>query len=241
MPVTFDVRPNFSNHLVPWRELIEFALSRIPNCSDAKGADVRPLSGGLSGAVLAAIFPQGDKFYSPVVAKIDTVASIENEFKRYMKYLYRHAEDYRIARLLFPSDPDSLPRIEGADLREYSIIAYSYAADHAADFSKVLSFDEICSELVKAPQEKGTRNRQHFNNAVDLLEATLNSFFYSQKSVPRAIRPFDIPNIPWETFLPLAETTSCLFHEWNRFVTDLPSVSLSRLSPCLPLLIAKVV
>lgn len=214
MNIKFKGNPVFTNPFIPWEALIQNMLSKLSCYNNCEAVFIKPLSGGLSGAVVATIFPEGVG-YEPTVVKIDLFDLINKEFSRYKKFL-AGIYDNHILKLLFPTNARDLPRITGADLEEYSIIAYSYVLTAPIASSNIYTFDEM---LYHNPIDI-----QKVNDILDILEKTLgniNSVKHSDMA-SKDFRPFDIPNIPWETFLPLAVTTSSLFPDWNKFVVDLP-------------------
>ena len=156
MPIRFKGKPIFSNPFIPWEALIQYMFSKLPCYNNCKAVLIKPLSGGLSGAVVCTIFPVEGGKCDPAVIKIDLFDLIEKEFSRYKQFL-NNISDVHISKLLFPINDSDLPKIKGTDLEEYSIIAYSYALTGSKGSSDIYSFDEMVYSALT--ETKTTKHR----------------------------------------------------------------------------------
>lgn len=211
----FKGNPQFTDPFVPWRELINMMFSAVPDYETCSSTYIVTLSGGVSGATVVLLFPEGN--YKPLVVKIDVTDSIQSEFERYRKYL-GGKNDPHLARLLFPTAGSPFTKRLGADGKDYAIIAYSYAGACRKERVNIKSFDQYCRELLEVEAISSVCC------FLDQLNATLNNCFYSQPVDRKgiAVRPFDIPALPWDTLAPLVETVASFIPDKEKFIREFP-------------------
>jgi hypothetical protein len=203
---------------LPYGQLLDQLLARRGRVSAAR---VRSLSGGLSGACVLAVFAEGQSPPPPMLVKIASPDRIQDELRRYKKHIatkVRQVGETRIAQLVVPAR-SRLLKARGFDDREYQAIAYEYA--NPTGLREVRSFDELCGELAD-PARAG--DGLSSAGAFDSLVATLDAVFYCQVARDeRRVPLFALPQIPWDTFLPVAAAAAYAVPRWLEFVDSLPA------------------
>ena len=215
MSMQIDIKPSLKREDAHCEELIRrLLLAAAPNAKIV-GADVRPLTGGLSTAVVAEVTAAGEGPPPPFVVRIDRDDRITDELDRYRKWLDRGARGSppRRTRLKFP-DPTGSP----ISWNGYSVLAFDAAAG-----GNVRTFEELCVAMLEAttPEDRDSA-LEICLAALQDLEGLLNRDFYRLVGTTVSKRPMELPRLPWETFLPVASAVACMADRWLEFVSSIP-------------------
>ncbi|MBM2834389.1 MAG: hypothetical protein HW406_1550 [Candidatus Brocadiaceae bacterium] len=210
--IAIDLASNISTVFIPWQALLNKLFKAFHGYKKVESVYIKPLSGGYSGAIVAAVFPQGK---SPFTLKIDFLDHILREWNCCLGNGMEKRSFERFSRLLFPLKKAEIIKEMGVDNQVYSLLVYSYGIERAGNEQEISSFDDFCHTHYSEPDFL----RPFFT----ILKDSLNQkFYHASNGATIQKRLFDIAEIEWTTLLPQMATAASFFPEWHEFIDRLP-------------------
>ncbi len=205
---------NWPNTNVEYRKLLNLTLTNYsPSLSDVS---VKSLSGGLSGAVVFAVFPD-DPSQEFIIVKTDETDKIKNEIVNYHKIPVKNGNPH-IAKLEYPDDPDDCTKnkVIGVDGKLYSALVYTYIGRnvHSRDSFKPLD------QWIDLILESGNGVDQ-FKDFLDQLFYILSDTFYVKKTNSLHFWFSQEIKIPWDDYIRVIQAYEAFNPGWREFAMGL--------------------
>jgi DNA repair photolyase len=205
---------NWPNKNINYGQLLQSTLMNYK--TDLSDVHVKTLSGGMSGAVVFAVYPE-NSIEEFIIIKTDLTENIIKEITNYTKILSSAGRNKYIAELKYPCTIDECKKYQVIDCENkyYSAVVYSYIGPDVNSNDKFEPLNQWINSILK--HNKGNCVNL-FGNFLDRLTMTLKSAFYREDQNQTFNKWIsDEINIPWNDYNQVMQAYESSNPGWRAF------------------------